>query len=140
MHVRQIMTPSPHTIRVDKSAIGVDSIMSWAHVRHVPVVDVDGALVGVVSQRDLLRVAISEIDRDMTDTDRSIALSRVPIRKALSPRVTEISPEAPIEEAARLMYVEKIGCLPVTEGGKLIGIVTEHDLIGLLAGIPFESM
>jgi len=135
MLVRDIMTPNPFTIRLDKKVIAVEEIMSWAKVRHVPVVDLDGTVVGVVSQRDLLRVAISELDAQLSVADKRLALASVPIRKVLTPGATTISPDATVQEAAAVMHSEKIGCLPVTRGGKLVGIVTDHDLLGVLSSI-----
>ena len=73
MRVRDIMSTSPYTIRLDKQVIAVESIMEWADVRHVPVVDVDGNLVGVLSERDLLRVAVSELDQERSAVDRRYA-------------------------------------------------------------------
>lgn len=98
-------------------------------IRHLPVVD-GGALVGMVSDRDLKRAMPSSA----TPLDARAAgavLDGVAVSQIMTRPVLTTGPMFPVEEAARMMIAEKISALPVTEGGRLIGIVTETDVLEL---------
>jgi CBS domain-containing membrane protein len=130
MRVRDHMAVKLFTIRVDKKLLAVDEIMGWAHVRHVPVVDAQGRLVGLISQRDVLRASLSDLRS--TPVDRRHELGHVAIAEVMRRDVLTIGPEQPVQAAARLMREHKYGCLPVVEGDRLVGIVSEHDLLGVV--------
>jgi CBS domain-containing membrane protein len=131
MLVRDHMTAKVFTIRSDKKLVAVREIMNWAHVRHVPVVDAQGSLVGIVSHRDLLNAAISSVTAE-SEIERTRHLWRVPIELIMRTDVQTIGPGDTVRKAALLMRSSKIGCLPVVVGGKLVGIITEHDLLGIV--------
>lgn len=131
MHVRDCMTTKIFAIRFDKKLIAVREVMSWAHVRHVPVIDASGGIVGIISHRDLLAAAISSVV-PAPEVERSRHLAEIPIVKVMQTNVQTIGPDATIQEAASRMRQHKIGCLPVVEAGRLIGILTGYDLVGIL--------
>jgi CBS domain-containing membrane protein len=126
--VKDLMSGSVVTLTRGQSLPFARELMQFKRTRHLPVVDQDGLLVGLVTHRDLLAAAISSLaplSRDERDT-----LQRgVPVADIMREHVWTIDPEAPAEAAARLMLDRKIGCLPVTEGRRLVGILTEADLI-----------
>jgi CBS domain-containing membrane protein len=134
MHVRDHMTAKVFTIRIDKRLLAVDEIMGWAHIRHVPVVDAQGHLLGLISQRDVLRASLSELAS--TPVDRRHQLGRVAITDVMRREVLTIGPGEPVQTAARLMRDHKYGCLPVVEGGRLVGIISEHDLLTVVERLP----
>jgi len=110
----------------------VEDIMTLGGVRHMPVVS-GGKLVGVVSERDLLRASLSNLDAAGRD-DRRAFLHAVEIRTVMSSPPIVIGPRATIKRAARMMADAKIGCLPVIDDeGGLIGLVTETDLLLYIA-------
>jgi CBS domain-containing protein len=116
MKVRDLMAGPPVTIaEADDVALGLQ-IMAWGDLRHLPVVR-DGRLVGVVSERDLL-------------THRE---SNPRIAEVMTAPAEVASPDDDATEAARRMVDARLGCLPVLERGKLIGIVTVTDLVALQA-------
>ena len=139
MRVRDVMSAPVFTLRVDKQLIVAKSIMDWAKVRHVPVVDQDNYVVGMITQRDLLAHSISSLDLQVADIDRSQELWTIPIQRVMRRGVRTIGPNAPVQEAARLMREYKFGCLPVVEDEVLIGIVSEHDLLGVVAELPLAA-
>lgn len=116
MKLGEVMRRGVTTVRPSDSLRLAGQIMAWAEVKHLPVVD-HGRLIGVVSERDLLR------HRDEPATaEVSVAMTR-PARTA--------SPDDDIQEATRRLVEERIGCLPIVENNKLLGIVTRGDLLAL---------
>ena len=125
--VRDIMQRKVVTISAGDSLSTVEDIMTLGGVRHMPVVQA-GGLVGVVSQRDLLRASLSTLI-DLGKDERRAFLHVVEIEKVMSAPPITIGPGASVREAAHLMASRKIGCLPVLEEGRLVGLVTETDLL-----------
>jgi CBS domain-containing protein len=94
-----------------------------------------GQLVGVVSERDLLRASLSNLSAFGSEQRRAF-LQVVEIKRVMSSPPIVIDPDASVEDAALVMAERKIGCLPVVEGGRLIGMLTETDVLRYFAGVP----
>jgi CBS-domain-containing membrane protein len=131
MRVRDCMTAKVFTVRLDKKLIVVQEMMGWARIRHIPVVDGTGGVVGIISHRDLLHAAISAV-AEASKVDRDQHLATIAITMVMKTGVQTIGPDATIQEAAKRMREKKIGCLPVVEGNKLVGIISEYDLLGFV--------
>ena len=130
--VRDLMTLDVVTIgRNDKLQVA-DDVMRLGRIRHLPVVDDDGTLAGVVSQRDLFHSGLIRALGYGTHAQRN-ALDMVVVKEAMRTEVQTIGPDAPLAEAAQRMLAGKIGCLVVVDGGKLVGIITEADFVKLYA-------
>ncbi len=127
MKVREIMQREPRTVEQDAPAIHALSQMLWTGIRHLPVVD-GGRLVGVVSERDLLA---SRSDEERLYGD---AGDRVADVMSTPPRFTH--PNADVADAAAELSVHGVGCLPVVDAGRVVGIVTTRDLLAVQAQIP----
>jgi len=121
------------TISASERLSMVEDIMTLGRVRHMPVVQ-GGRLVGVVSERDLLRASLSVLS-EHRDAERRAFLHVVEISRVMSTPAIVIGPDATIEEAALLMADKKIGCLPVVAGEELVGMVTETDVLRWVAGV-----
>ncbi len=132
IRVRDIMQTGVVTISAGDTLSTVEDIMTLGGVRHMPVVR-GGALVGVVSERDLLRASLSNLT-DFRHEERRAFLQVVEITRVMSTPPIVISPEAEIEQAARLLAEKRIGCLPVMDEGKLVGLMTETDVLRCIAG------
>lgn len=126
--VRDLMTATPITVDPDDDVATARNLMYRHWVRHLPVVDTAGALVGLISHRDLLRKHLIERE-DVPALVEDETLSAMPVREAMRSLVETASPDAELAEAARRMLDNKYGCLPVVEGGKLVGILTESDFV-----------
>jgi CBS domain-containing protein len=117
--------------RNDQLAVA-DKLMKEERIRHLPVFDEDGIVCAVVSQRDLFRGALLRALGYGGRAEESM-LCQVVVKEAMSESVHTTGPDAPLAEAARVMVERKIGCLPVVDGEKLIGILTETDVVRLVA-------
>jgi CBS domain-containing protein len=129
--VREIMTTEVTTLGRNDSLQLVKDIMTLGRVRHFPVVD-DGKVVGVVSQRDLYKASLGAVMKYGEKAQRAF-LEGIAVKEVMSDPPVTIAPHASVTEAARLMMEKKIGCLPVLEGTTLVGIVTETDMLKLVA-------
>jgi CBS-domain-containing membrane protein len=101
-------------------------IMNLGRIRHFPVVE-DDEVVGVVSQRDLYRASLGTVMQYGEKAQRAF-LESVAVKEVMTDPIA-IGPDATVRDAARLMLEHKIGCLPVLEDSRLVGIVTETDML-----------
>lgn len=131
MTLRDIMSRKVVSISSDDTLDTVREIMELGSVRHLPVVR-RGGLVGVVSQRDLLKASLSSVMGLPAEEQRRF-LEGVSIGSVMSTPAVSVGPETGVREAAQLMSDRKIGCLPVVDAGRLVGIVTETDLLRCFA-------
>ncbi len=132
--VRDVMPRKMVTISESDRLSTVEDIMTLGRVRHMPVVH-GGKLVGVVSERDLLRSSLSNLTEFGNDERRAF-LHVVEIGRVMSAPAVTIGPRNTVEEAARVMAEKKIGCLPVVdEDDMLLGLITETDVLRYFAGM-----
>lgn len=130
--VRDVMQTTVVTISANDRLSTVEDIMTLGHVRHMPVVQ-SGKLIGVVSERDLLRASLSSLTGHHQDDHRAF-LHVVEIARVMSTPPIVIAPDQTIGDAAHIMSDHKIGCLPVVSGDQLLGMLTETDVLRLVAG------
>ncbi|KYF92305.1 hypothetical protein BE17_48230 [Sorangium cellulosum] len=127
------MTENPRTVRVDDPVGEAVDVLQTTDFRHLPVVDEQGELVGMLSDRDLraLQLPYSE---DAAVVDAALQKARVPVSTMMSGNVLSVGPDADVTELMELMLDNKIGALPVVDGeGALLGIVSYVDIFrGLL--------
>lgn len=119
MRIASIMTSDPLTIRADADPAAALRLMDEHALRHLPVVQ-GGELLGVVSDRDLL---------DVTDGRSNGDASARPVSSLMHERVVSVQPADTLVTASLDLVLRGIGCLPVVDGGALVGIVTETDLL-----------
>lgn len=130
--VAQLMTTDLFTVRPDDLVDLAASVMNWRHIRHVPVEDDKGALVGLISHRDLLRLlAQGWLGRKG---------EAVTVQEIMKRDVVTVGPETSTLEALRIMRRHRVGCLPVIEEGQLVGILTAYDFLALSAHIIEERL
>lgn len=128
--VRDIMTREVVTLYEEDNLLGVEEGMRHFRFRHLPVVD-DGKLVGLITQRDMLRVAASVAEPGGDVKTRNIN-ERLFARDVMARDLVTVREDTPIADAGLLMWNNKLGCLPVVDDdGKLLGIVTEADFVKL---------
>lgn len=128
MHVRDSMTPAPITITLTESLQGAMELMAMKRIRHLPVIDETGKLIGLVTDRDLRRAAPSPLfggdSAKAEDQLDATSVERIMIRAPAT-----IGPNARLQEAMKLMVEKKYGALPVIDGIRLVGIITPIDVM-----------
>jgi CBS domain-containing protein len=123
------MTREVTTLRRNDKLSLADDLMNMKRIRHLPVLDDDSDdLVGIVSQRDLFRGALARALGYGEKAQRTM-LDMLVVKDVMTNQVVHVAPDAPAAEAARSMLERKIGCLPVLEDGRLVGILTESDFV-----------
>jgi CBS domain-containing membrane protein len=132
--VADIMTKDVLFLQEEDNLSQIGQTMERFSLRHLPVVD-RGRLVGLVTHRDVLRLAVSELsDNDQFRQERQRRLvENTFVAKIMTRRPRTVFPDTPVLEAAEILVESKFGCLPVVDSqGNLVGIVTEHDFLKLL--------
>ena len=137
MLVRDIMTTDLSTLRDDETLLDATLVLARASFRHIPILSGE-QLVGIVASTDvkhytpsiLSGIPAEEYNRLMESTPLSKIMTRNPIT---------IEPDKTVYEAARLLFDNRIGCLPVVENGVLKGIITTSDMLSLLLKIMQEK-
>ena len=133
MLVRDLMSDEVVTLGRDETLDIADRIMSLGRIRHMPVLDEDGRLCGVVSQRDLFRGALATAI-GLAKAAQVRLLGALLVRDVMTPDPLTTTPDTPVTQAAAVMLRRKIGCLPVLQDGRLVGILTEADFVAHVAG------
>ncbi|MEH6634645.1 MAG: CBS domain-containing protein [Halioglobus sp.] len=127
--VAEIMTREPYTLSADDSLATARQLMTEHHIRHIPVVSVDNDLVGLVSHRDILSAADSSILNEVASgdsRDQYVAISSI-----MSYPVQTATEHTGLRAAAMRLQQHKLGCLPVLNKSKLVGIITDADFVSI---------
>ena len=128
LHVSQVMTTDLFTVRPNDLVDLAASVMDWERIRHVPVEDDSGCLVGLLSHRDLLKL----IGRPVAEP--------VSVADIMKRDVLTCTPRTRSVDAIRLMRDSKVGCLPVVEDDRLVGLVTERDFLAVASRVLEEQL
>ena len=140
MLVEDRMTSDPLTITTDTSLKDALELVRSKSFRHLPVLDEDGGLVGIVTEKSLVYASPTPTTT-LSVFEVDYVLSRTKVGQVIQGSVITVGPDLPIEEAARVMIDHRIGCLPVVEDEKLVGIISDTDIFrvfveGLGGGHP----
>ncbi len=127
--VGQFMTRDLFTVRPDDLVDFAANLMDWEYIRHVPVEDADGHLVGLISHRTLIRLLA-----------KGVRGEPVTVSEIMKADPVCVSPGTPTLEAIEIMRRRRVGCLPVVDQGRLVGILTERDLIEVSAKLLDEQL
>lgn len=134
--MREKINRTPVTIGLDSSFYEARALIHEKGIRHLPVVDKNGRLVGIVTDRDIREAAPSDATM-LSVQELHYLLGKLKVSSLMTPKekLITITPDTLIEEAVQLMQEHKIGCLPVLEGDELYGIFTETDALAHLVDI-----
>jgi CBS domain-containing protein len=141
MRVSEWMTPAPITVTPSTAVPKVQGLMRHRRIRHLPVLE-DGRLVGIITDRDVRTVDPSPAT-SLGPGERHYLFERLTVRAVMTRPVITVTPRDSLAEAVRLMLENRIGCLPVLEDQRLVGILTGVDVLrafsttlGVRAGRP----
>ncbi len=127
MKVREIMVKEVATLDINDELSLANDIMRLGRIRHLPVVD-GTRLAGIISERDLFRTSLAEALGYGTKASRDL-MKTLRIKDIMVTEVMIVSPETNLCDAVRIMVDKKIGCLPVVENERLVGLITETDIL-----------
>ncbi|MCL9781404.1 CBS domain-containing protein [Vibrio sp. S4M6] len=126
--VEDMMTRSPHTLLRSDSLFDAKQAMKKYDIRHIPVVDDNNKLYGIVTQRDVLSAQESSLHKIPTNNAYTL---NTPLNDIMHANVLSVEPRAGLKESAKYMQKHKIGCLPVIDKGQLVGIITDSDFVSI---------
>lgn len=129
--VEQFMAVDLFTVRPQDILDLAASLMHWRHVRHVPVEDDGGRLIGIVSHRDLI---------ELMATGKLASGEPIVVRDIMKTDLVTVSPDTPTLDALELMRERNIGCLPVIKEERLVGLVTSYDFLTVSAKLFEERL
>jgi acetoin utilization protein AcuB len=132
--VRDIMSVKPITVDPETLMLEARQRMMNGRIRHLVVTE-DSRIVGIVTDRDI-RLNLPSPATSLSVWEINFLLARLTVREVMTGSVVVVDPDRPAAEAARIMLDHKIGALPVVDGGRLVGIVTESDFVRAVAGVP----
>ena len=127
MLVRSYMSQPPILVAPDTSISDALKTMRDRQIRRLPVVDGVGHLIGIVSDRDLLHAEPSPAT-SLSVWEITYLLARLTVQEVMTREVVTVHPDTPVEDAAQLMCERKIGGLPVVDGDRVVGVITETDV------------
>jgi len=134
MFVSDWMSTNVYTVRSDSPLSEAVKMLREKKIKHLPVVDKKKAVIGVLSDRDIKEYMPSKATTlDVYELHNVLLETKV--TKVMKKKVFTAKPDLPIEEAAMLMYDNNIGCLPIVEDNKLVGIISDRDLFRVLVDI-----
>ena len=132
LRVRDVMIAEVTTLQRNDKLSLADDIMRLGRIRHLPVLDENGQLAGILTQRDLFRGALAKALGYGERAQRQL-MDTLVVKEVMTSDVLTTTPDTPLAEAAQVLVERKIGCLPVVEAGRLVGIITEGDFVALAA-------
>jgi CBS domain-containing protein len=140
MRVKDLMSRQVVTIGESDSCLDAVARMHQARIRHLPVVNDQGLLVGVVTDRDLRHYLFSApVFKDLGLIAVDVLLKAVPVAEIMSAPVITAAPEDELVDAAQFMLEEKVGSLPVVERDRVVGIITETDMLRQICRVDAGS-
>lgn len=127
MQIRELMSANVEVIDRNDTLLAVEARMNTQHVRHLPVVE-EGQVVGLVTQRDLFKATMSSA-MGYGEKAQKAYLQSVRVKEIMVYPVLTVTPETFVADAVELILSKGVGCLPVLQEGKLVGMVTKTDLL-----------
>lgn len=129
MTVDDMMTRHPITMHVEESLLTAKTLMQNHAIRHLPIIDENNVLMGIISQRDVLRAQDSCLQRQTSQCDQELA--QIGASEVMKKDIMSVNPQAGLRDAAMYMQKHKIGCLPVLSNECLVGIITDTDFVSI---------
>ena len=132
--VEELMTTEIFTLTPDDTAHRAHELMAENRIRHLPVLDKDGSMIGLVTERDLLAASVSAL-AELSEQERGEMEAGIPVSALMSIELVYADLDTSLSEAAAYLLKSAHGCLPVLHEGALRGIITETDIVAMTARI-----
>ncbi len=124
--VEDMMTRNPHTLLRTHTLADARHMMEALDIRHIPIVDANRKLLGVITHRDVLAAQESSLYNQNAETSYT---EETPLYEVMHTGVMSVAPQAGLKESAIYMQKHKVGCFPVVSKGELVGIITDSDFV-----------
>jgi len=134
MRVEDLMTRSLVTVGHEATVADAWRLMRTQQVRHLPVLDAERRLIGIVTDHDLRQVILDRAAQEEAGQLRA-SLARLRVDEVMTWAVVTVRPDADLRDAARIMRERKLGALAVAEGGRVVGMLTATDIIQAVAAM-----
>jgi len=136
LSVRELMTESPRSTRADTLLRDAAREMVRSGIGALPVIEADGILVGMLSERELMRhmLSLASINGSIPRPQSGVERARRTVRDVMTRQVLCVSPDQPLAEVASLMTNKDVDRVPVVEEGRLVGFLTRSDIVRKLIG------
>jgi CBS domain-containing protein len=136
LRVREIMTESPRSTRADTPLRDAARDLVRSGIGALPVIEADGLLVGMLSERELMRhmLSLASINGSIPRPQSGVERARRTVRDVMTRQVLCVSPDQPLAEVASLMTNKDVDRVPVVEEGRLVGFLTRSDIVRKLIG------
>ncbi len=128
IRVADLMSRNPHTLLRSNTLSDAKSMMSALDIRHIPIIDSNKKVLGVVTHRDVLAAQESSLHKVPIEESHTL---NTPLHQVMHTRIQTVDPRAGLKQSALYMQKHKIGCLPVVEKGALVGIITDSDFVSI---------
>jgi CBS domain-containing protein len=125
--VSEIMTPDPYTVTESANLGDVVALMTEKHIRHIPIVNSEKNLKGLVTHRDILAATGVRLREHASAAETN----KIPVTEIMNYSVKTTRGDTNLSRAARYLEAHKFGCLPVVDGENLIGIITDSDFVSV---------
>ncbi len=135
MTIRELMTGGLITVRRETPVLEARDLMAKERIRHLLVTDAGGALVGIVTDRDI-RLNLPSQATSLSVWEINHLFTKLTIGQVMTRSVITIGPARPARDGAQLMLDHTIGALPVLDDGHLVGIITETDIVRAFVRTP----
>ncbi|MBI4459612.1 MAG: CBS domain-containing protein [Acidobacteria bacterium] len=139
--VRDYMTAQPETLNASDTLLDAVLLLRRTNLRHIPILE-DSRLAGILTDRDVARSAPSML-MSLSPQEYNRVFEETLISKIMTRDPLSTTPDTPLADAVRLLHQHRLGCLPVVEGGQLVGIITTTDMLRVLhelIGNPAEEL
>jgi len=130
MLVKDYMTREVASVQANTSLAQARELMESKRIRQIPVVDAEGVLQGIVSKRDIYAASVSNLT-DNYERSKAMLEGRLMVSEVMTSDVKTIDQETPLAKAAVQLQELRVGALPVIEQGKLVGIISSSDFLGI---------
>lgn len=131
MHASDLMTPNPVVVRPHDTLHYALQLMNEKRIRHLPVLDAHGALVGLVTDRDLRRLTPSPLSPGGYEAAMTV-MNETLVEKAMVREPLTVQSDTPLKEVVAMFVAKKYGAVPVVQGKSLVGIISQIDCLRVL--------